>query len=676
MAVSSRFHLPYKDALNEEQFQVVTQGDGYCLVLAGAGSGKTRTVVYRVAYLLEKGVAPESILLVTFTNKAAFEMMERLRNLHPAMPSGVQGGTFHSLCARWLRKIGGTEGRNHNFTIIDADDVKNLIGTIVKEVGGEADKPKPAVIATLFSFCRNAEISLEVYIRERHTRWRPYIAWILQIYELYELRKRQANVMDFDDLLALFLLWLKNNPEHALLFAQQFHYILVDEFQDTNRLQAQIVQRLSLANNNLLVVGDDAQSIYSFRAADISNILTFPEHHPNVRVFKLESNYRSTPEIVALANEIITRNTDQFPKKLTGMKPSGDKPTILSAFDASTEAVQIAQLIQSNHRVGVRLQDQAVLFRAAFHAQQLELELARRGISYEFRGGMRFFDRAHVKDMLAVMRIIANPADEISWRRFLMLLPGIGEASAQKITNAYRIHTWETLPSLTPVKGKAGQVLAKAMSWLFPLASKQHSLSPHECISHIQEAWYDAYLENTYSDVEERLGDITQLQELARKYPDIQLFVSELALQESLTSQQDTSHHDRLVLSTIHQAKGLEWSHVYIIHLNDGSFPSQRAFDEAAGLAEERRLFYVAVTRAREALTLSYPLISFGGISTTASMFIREIPEDLVMRASSPSTKTSYNNPSDISYEPDEGAWNSSHLGFAHRKHAPQFYLD
>lgn len=626
--------LCYADELNEEQLAVVEAGDGACLVLAGAGSGKTRTITYRVAYLLEGGVRPEEILLLTFTNKAAKEMLSRVEMLLGRYPTGLWGGTFHSIANRLLRQYAAQIGFTPNFTIMDADDVKSLIKVCIKELRIETKArrfPSPAKLSAIISYARNSATSIGQVIESRFESFTDLAATVESIAAMYTDRKRSADAMDFDDLLIHLRDLLVNQPVVRERLATQFRYVLVDEYQDTNALQSQIIDALAHVHKNILVVGDDAQSIYSFRAADVYNILSFPERYGETKTFKLTTNYRSTPEILTVANEVIAHNRKQFKKTLTAVCGSLERPCVVPAAHAGQEAQYIAEQILSLQEDGTELSEIAVLFRAAFHSQQLELELSKRDIPYEYRGGMKFFERAHVKDVVAHLRVFANPRDEVAWMRVLGLQVGIGLVTAGKIIKQLAAHG-----DIETIVGANLQVGARAQTgWRFARQTLESMAAsdrtPAALIRCVCSGSYRDYLEAEYPDVRDRLDDLEQFALFAEGYTSLTTFLDEVTLTDSYGAERagEFSGHEegRLVLSTIHQAKGLEWNTVFVMHLTQGKFPNERALEEDSGAEEERRLFYVAVTRARKQLFLTYPLSTgFDHFALTQpSMFLSEI---------------------------------------------------
>lgn len=627
--------IDYAKELNEEQLEVVTKGDGHCLVLAGAGSGKTRTIVYRVAYLLEHGIDPHHILLLTFTNKAAREMLGRVELLLGAPPKGLWGGTFHAVAHRILRSFATRAGYRDNFSILDEDDSRDLIKATLKDLDIDVKArrfPSPAVLKAVFSYHRNTCVPFDEALTTKFAHLAPLREELTKIFEGYTKHKKTANAMDFDDLLLVLLDLLENDPTVASRLAEQFHYILVDEYQDTNPVQARIVKALATRHGNLLVVGDDAQSIYSFRGASVRNILDFPQIFIGARIFKLETNYRSTPEILDLANDSIEKNEARFSKILRPVKSSFVKPQLAPAASATQEATFIAQMILQLRDEGVKLEDIAVLFRAAHHSQALEFELAKRDIPYEFRGGMKFFERSHIKDALAFLRVIANPVDQVGWMRILGLQVGIGMVMAGRIITEVTKQTTIAeaagliLDDVLPQRARVGWNELRGV--LCTLAAYERPADLVKAVAATKN--YQEYLEAEYPNWQERLDDLTQLAIFAEQYNDTTTFLGEVTLFDDYggARSQDASQDDeRIVLSTIHQAKGLEWDTVFVMNLTSEDFPNRRALLEDGGLEEERRLFYVAATRAARQLFLTYPVTT--GYDTLAvrqpSPFIEEL---------------------------------------------------
>jgi DNA helicase-2/ATP-dependent DNA helicase PcrA len=659
-------NIDYRKELNEEQLAVVENGDGACLVLAGAGSGKTRTITYRVAYLLERGVAPQNILLLTFTNKASKEMLARVESLLGTYPKGLWGGTFHSVANRILRMYADAIGFTQNFTILDSEDSESLIKTILKELQVDTSErrfPSASKLNSILSYARNAGRTIKQIVEEKHEHFFDLIPTIERIGEVYELRKRQADAMDFDDLLIRLRDLLVQNPVVRDRLATQFEYVLVDEYQDTNVLQAQLIAMFASAHKNILVVGDDAQSIYSFRAAEIKNILSFPDQYGSAKTFRLVTNYRSSPEILSIANESIHNNKNQFKKDLTAVRGSSEKPQLVPAANAPQEAQFIAQQITTLRDAGTPLREIAVLFRAAFHSQMLELELMRRDLPYEYRGGLKFFERAHIKDLVMHLRIKANLKDEVAWMRVLGLQTGIGLVTAQKMIQ--QIHGFDSLEELVEQNiGSGARASAGWKTLAVTLKKFSQQSTPAELIRTVASSDYRAYLEAEYPDFNDRCEDIEQFAVFAEQYKDLTTFLTDVSLTADYGILEEETHGDeeRLILSTIHQAKGLEWDAVFIMNLVDGKFPNGRALEERDGLEEERRLFYVATTRARKFLYYTYPLVS-GTESlmfNQPSMFLQELDPGMMEEVKlkrEVSKTTSWNTTSW-----DSSEWDSSDL--------------
>ena len=660
-------HIDYSAELNEQQLAAVTASPGPLLVIAGAGSGKTRTLTYRVAYLLENGIDPRNILLLTFTNKAAREMLGRVANVLPIDASGLWGGTFHSVGNRILRRHGTALGYSSGFTIMDREDQKDLIDAVVTSAGIDPKEirfPKGDVLAEIFSFVVNTEKPMEELLAERFPYFLPLLDKIQNVRERYEQKKKATNSMDFDDLLQKSLSMFQQHERIAEIYRRQFQFILVDEYQDTNKIQADLVDLLARDHHNVMVVGDDAQSIYSWRGANFQNILEFPKRYPDAQVFKIEMNYRSVPEILEVANAAIAANVRQFRKHLSATRESKAlKPALVALNDSAEQAQFVAQRILELRDENVDLSDIAVLYRAHYHAIELQLELSRRGIPYQITSGVRFFEQAHIKDVTAFVRVVVNPRDEVAFKRMVKLLPGIGNRIAE---NLWR--SWEN--SLTAVAARddrgaeatsaptgvsdpdysfgerlrALTVPAKSRkSWeqlvhtLDEIAPAGQPNMPSEMITSVVEAIYDDYAKANFTNYELRREDLNQLAIFARQFKDVHEFLSQLALISNVDAEAapaQISDKEAVNLSSVHQAKGLEFHTVFVIWLTDGMFPSNRSLDTRDALEEERRLFYVAITRARDELYLAYPQMrlsgGYGDVFQRPSRFLQEIPNELV----------------------------------------------
>ncbi len=667
--------INFEQELNKEQLAVVQNGDGPCLVLAGAGSGKTRTITYRVAYLLEKRISPENILLVTFTNRAAHEMIERvveLTNNDNEIDSRFRGndrvlpwsGTFHHIANKVLRQYATHLGYKNNFTVLDADDSQALIKLCIKEFKTTDKFPSAKIVSAIISFSRNSQKSIEETIEDRFTGWWHLVRTIGDVASRYEQKKKTANVMDFDDLL-INLALLLNISSIQEKFSSQFQYILVDEYQDTNKLQANIIDKLAKTHRNILVVGDDAQSIYSFRAADIKNILNFEEKYPEAKIFRLETNYRSHQEILSLANGVIENNRQQYPKKLKAIKLDGLKPNLYPKNDQSDEASFVVKKINELIDQGTAPHQIAVLFRAAHHSQMLEMELAKAGILYDYRGGLRFFDRAHIKDVLSYLRILNNLSDTAAWLRVLMHEEGIGPSAANKIIEAVqKLEKIEDLKLLGESLGGKAKIGFNNFLKIFSVLLEAYipENNPGDLIDAIANSRYSEFLSTEFLDSEDRKKDLEQMAVFAAKHQNLTSFLTEASLQESFAkpttlNQKPSDQQKRLVLSTIHQAKGLEWEAVFIINIANDAFPNSRAATEQNGLEEERRLFYVAITRAKRHLTLTYPMTTESWNNTSGpSLFLSEISSDLIEDHSLLSYKTTVFDRDDgeIQYIPED----------------------
>ena len=645
--VSASVHIDYAAELNEQQLAAVTAPPGPILVIAGAGSGKTRTLTYRVAYLLENGIDSRNILLLTFTNKAAREMLNRVANLLPVDASGLWGGTFHSVGNRILRRQGSALGYSSGFTIMDREDQKDLINTVVASAGIDPKEirfPKGDVLAEIFSFVVNTEMPLEGLLAEKFPYFLPLLDKIQDVRDRYEKKKKATNSMDFDDLLQKTLLMFQQHERIAEIYRRQFQFILVDEYQDTNKIQADLVDLLARDHRNLMVVGDDAQSIYSWRGANFQNILEFPKRYPDTQVFKVEMNYRSVPEILEVANAAIAANVQQFRKHLSATRESKTlRPALVALNDGSEQAQFVAQRILELRDENVDMNDIAVLYRAHYHALDLQLELSRRGIPYLITSGIRFFEQAHIKDVTSFIRFVANPRDEVAFNRMVKLLPGIGNRTAENLWQAWiaggsneRENFGERLLAMNaPTKAK--KMWTQLAHTLDEIAPSGEPNPPSEMITSVVEAIYDDYAKVNFANYQLRREDLDQLAAFARQFKDVHEFLSQLALISNVDAEAapaQTNEKEAVNLSSVHQAKGLEFHTVFVIWLTDGMFPSSRSLDTRDALEEERRLFYVAITRARDELYLTYPHMrlsgGYGDVFQRPSRFLQEIPTELL----------------------------------------------
>jgi DNA helicase-2/ATP-dependent DNA helicase PcrA len=633
--------ISYENELNAEQIRVVMEEGGPLLVIAGAGSGKTRTLTYRVARLLESGVKPDRILLATFTNKAARSMLSRVKSLVDVDLSSLWGGTFHHIAHLILRKNAHLLGYERNFSIIDTEDASQLINACLKEkeIDAKGNKfPRADVLRDIISLGQNTEVSLEDIVSGRYPFLSSCLEDITAVASHFALRKRKLNVMDFDDLLINWKELLVKFPGVLNTYSRRFLHVLVDEYQDTNIIQAEIMDLMASHHRNLMVVGDDSQSIYAFRGANYANIFHFPKRYPDCKLFKLETNYRSTPEILHLANLSIINNENQFQKELRSVRGKGPRPILVPAENVSQQANFVAQRILELFREGVPLEEMAVLYRAHYHSMELQMELTRRGIPYEIRSGIRFFEQAHIKDVTAYLRIIANPFDELAWKRVLGLYKKIGKVTADKVWKYLSKHekplhavSRDDFPNC--VSKAAAQGLMKFQNTLKRLLNDQPNINTQSIIDTLMENGYREYLQERYTDAVSREEDLYQLGFFSARFSSLEDFLNEVALMTNMAEEDkndpDTATKDKIILSTIHQAKGLEWSVVMMIWCADGMLPLARALKDPDGEEEERRLFYVATTRAKDQLYLCYPLIDYsrgmGNMAINPSRFIREL---------------------------------------------------
>lgn len=550
--------------LNDEQLAVVKAGAQPILVLAGAGSGKTRTLVHRVAHLIEIGLDPKLILLLTFTNRAARHMLERVVDLCGPSARAVRGGTFHYVALQLLREHAHCLGYQDNFMIINRDDAKELMNTVTR-----SHLPKADVLIDMVSYTINTLQPLHEVIYKRFPRFYAIREDIAQVCQAFMEKKLAMNMMDFDDMLMNWKLLLAEHLEIGTQIRANTQSILVDEYQDTNRLQGDIVDLMASEHRHLMVVGDDAQSIYGFRGADVNNMLQFEQRYTDAQRFYLNTNYRSTQRIVSVANISLSKN-------LISMRHEGERPAVFECPCPNMQAQLVAQRIADRVREGASLSDIAVLYRAHHHAMEVQMELLRRQIPFQLRSGLRFFEQAHMKDVTAYLRLIVNPNDEISFKRVAMLQVGVGKAKAER---AWKTRSTSSLREIVTV-----DVKTRIMNFL--------------------DSFYEAYLFQRYTNAEQRRDDVKQLADYARSDVSLETFLNELVLMQDLGQKSD--EEQGVTLSSIHQAKGLEWPHVFVIGMGEGKFPSEMSMRETGGIEEERRLFYVAVTRAQDTLALCY----------------------------------------------------------------------
>ncbi len=632
--------IDYAAELNPQQLAAVQSPPGAALVIAGAGSGKTRTLTFRVAWLLEQGVPPSGILLLTFTNKASREMLERVAGVVPGGADEIWGGTFHSIGNRILRRHAEAIGFRPGFSIMDREDQEDLIEAVVAREGlRTADRrfPKGGVLAEIFGLSINCGETISAILGQRYPYFLAVEEQIQRVALAYEGRKKEANSMDFDDLLAKTLELFATNEDVAARYQRQFQHVLVDEYQDTNRLQAELIDRLAARHGNVMVVGDDAQSIYSWRGANFENILRFPDKHPDAQVHKIETNYRSVPEVLELANAAILGNERQFRKELHAVRPStGLKPALVPLATNNAQAAFVAQRILELNEEGVDLREIAVLYRAHYQSLEVQLEFTRRGIPFAITSGLRFFEQAHIKDVAAFMKFAVNPRDEVAFKRMVKLLPGIGAKSAETL--------WAVAAAGVIANLEKAKVPAKAQkSWdqlvrtLEELRPDGAVVAPAPMIENVLFAVYDDYMRSKFPNYDARREDLNTLQNYAKQFATTEEFLAQLALLGAVETAEatcaDRDDDEKVTLSSVHQAKGLEWRAVFVIWLSDGMFPTSRSLDRDEDIEEERRLFYVAVTRCKDELYLTYPELrlnaGYGEAFQRPSRFLQELPGHL-----------------------------------------------
>lgn len=636
----SRFRIQYRDELNEAQYEAAAHLEGPALVVAGAGTGKTRTLTYRVARLIEQGVRPESVLLLTFTRKASREMLRRASLLLDERTERVSGGTFHSFANMILRQYAGEIGYSSSFTILDQGDSEDVINILRTRAGLATKKkrfPKKQTLQRMYSASVNTLTPLDLVIAKDFPQFSEQIDEIERLAQAYVGYKRQNNVMDYDDLLVNLVTLLEKHEGIRTKLSERYRYIMVDEYQDTNRLQARIVRQLAATHGNVMVVGDDSQSIYSFRGANFRNIMDFPKDFEGTRVITLEENYRSTQPILDFTNDIIRMAAEKYSKTLYTRKESGMTPALIAMEGENTQSRFIAQQILELREEGVSLKEIAVLFRAGYHSFDLEIELARTNIPYVKFGGLKLMETAHIKDMLAYLRILENPKDIVSWTRVLLLCDGVGPVTTERVTD-------EIVAGLNPLHERAddrirqlarGEEIPVMLDMLREIAGK--GVAPGDKVERILR-YYTPVLKSRYDDHPKRMKDLEMFQTIAERYSQLAIMLTDMALEPPNESVEDLlpeGHEDEYVtLSTIHSAKGLEWNSVFVMYLVDGRFPVSAAAEDMESMEEERRLFYVACTRAKQRLYLTYPTNIYdratGTILSKPSRFLDGVEDELL----------------------------------------------
>jgi DNA helicase II / ATP-dependent DNA helicase PcrA len=641
--------IDFRAALNDEQFAAVTAEPGPLLVLAGAGSGKTRTLTYRVAYLLSKGVRPGEILLLTFTNKAAKEMLHRVQDLTGVEPGRFWGGTFHSIGNRALRMFGESIGLPKNFTILDADESETLLKQAVEATDRtffkEKTNPRPGPLFSVLSLARNTQLSLAETVAKNFPQYGEITDRLPAFAAAYDKKKREDKVCDYDDLLELWLRLLTNAPDVAQYFNHRFRHVLVDEYQDTNTIQAQIVDKLA-SHHRVMAVGDDAQCIYSWRGADFENIMTFPDRHEGTVIHRIETNYRSTPEILTFANGVLNAQPKgrHFDKELRAARKHGQKPAVIQAMDDKEQAAFVLKRIQSLiENEGVSANEIAVLYRSHFLALEMQLALTRAGMPYTITSGVKFFERQHVRDLIAVLNFVYNPANTSAWNRIAILLPKVGEKGAAKIYAAALDHAklmQQNFVDALATDDVASKVPKDAKpDWpnfcasLRQVYDAMNDSKPSDAVEVAIDGWYGDYMKGEYADYTDRVEELKGLIGFASQFTQMSEFLAQIMLLNGETSEKQIDHdQESIKLTTIHQAKGLEYDVVFLIGAAEGQFPGYRTI-ESGDFEEERRLFYVAVTRAKNELYITYPRVASrpgpGGMMLQPTRFLQELPNDL-----------------------------------------------
>lgn len=633
-----KFLINYQNTLNPAQFAAASALDGEYLIIAGAGTGKTRTLVYRVARLVELGYDPKSILLLTFTRKAANEMMNRAAILLDNRCSKILGGTFHSFANLTLRKYYKAVNLESSFTILDqgdSEDVINLIRSQAGFISKEKRFPNKQTLNKVFSLSVNTSRKVEEIIEESYPHFLDDLDKILGIQRVYAEYKRKNNLLDYDDLIIYLKNFLHDLSPSAKSLLSTIKFVMVDEYQDTNKLQADVVLGLTQLNKNIMVVGDDSQSIYSFRGANFKNIIEFPILFPDTKIIKLEENYRSVQPVLDFTNKIIEGAVEKYDKHLYTRRTGGELPFIVAASTENLQSKFIIDKILELREEGVPLKDIAVLFRSSFFSFDLEIEMNKANIPFIKFGGMKFIETAHIKDVLAFLRIAANPKDVVSWYRVLLLHEGVGPKTAQKILD-------ELATSRLTIKAnpdaqtsfRYNDSIARLFQLLYQLHTKQ--ALPSEKAQLVVDYYYPIF-KDKYDDFNKRKKDLDIFQNITENYKSLDSLLADMAIEPIIDTVIDIEAPDKeeeyVTLSTIHSAKGLEWHSVFIIHALEGFFPSSRSTENLDTLEEERRLMYVASTRAKQNLFVTYPMNIFdreaGTTLSKPSRFISEMNKDL-----------------------------------------------
>ncbi len=649
------FRIKYAELLNPSQLAAVTHRDGPILVIAGAGSGKTRTLIYRVARLIESGVPPGAILLLTFTRRASQEMLRRVEQLVGDRTRAVAGGTFHSFANLTLRQFGSAVGLKPNFTILDRSDMEDVVNLLRTRMGfGSRERrfPKKGTITEVISMARNKRRELGEEIEFDFPHLVEHRDDLVRLAAAYDTYKRERGLLDYDDLLYRLAELLEQHENVRRRLSDTYRYIMIDEYQDTNLIQAELVRLLAATHRNVMAVGDDAQSIYSFRGANFRNIMDFPEIFPGARVVKLEQNYRSLQGILDVANEVISRAADKYTKVLAAERRGEFRPLLVRAQDEHMQSRFVAERILELREQGVELGEIAVLFRSGFHSFDLELELQRRDIPFIKRGGFKFIETAHIKDVLAHLRVVVNPADAVSWLRALMLVPGVGHRRAERLIEEIvaapepeqaLARAAEAIGGATRSGGGSGGTAAAAarLASLLGELRRDAEARPAHQLARTLEYYLPLMRESYPDDYPKRERDLEHFQTITERYRSLESMLADVALEPPSDSLGDVlavePEEGYLTLSTIHSAKGLEWRVVFLIWAADGRFPGPQSVGPEE-LEEERRLMYVAGTRARDELYISYPIHMFdralGYTIGRVSRFLEDVPAEVLQTAS------------------------------------------
>jgi DNA helicase-2/ATP-dependent DNA helicase PcrA len=636
--------IDFRGELNDEQYAAVAANPGPMLVLAGAGSGKTRTLTYRVAWLLSQGTRPAEILLLTFTNKAAKEMLSRVEDITGFERRRFWGGTFHHIGHRLLRMHGEVVDLDSRFTILDSGEADSFLRdsteTIDRSFFKDKTHPRPGPLSDIISMSRNTCLTIPETVAQYFPHHDHIIERLPAITEAYSKAKRQHQVVDYDDLLVFWLELIEKAPEIAEIYQKRFRHTLVDEYQDTNILQARIIDIMS-PSHQIMAVGDDAQCIYSWRGANFENIITFPERHPGTQIYRIETNYRSTPEILALANSVLRNQmaSQGFEKELRPARPSNIRPYVVQSMDTREQAIFVVSRLRGLIEEGRSPAEIAILYRAHFHAIDLQVELARESIPFQITSGVRFFEQAHVRDLIAHLRFVYNPQDVVAFSRLATLLPRIGEKRARRLydraVNIARkeeknlLDVLRSPATVDKVPKDAKPDWTPLIDTLIDMREASRESTPGEVVQLGIEGWYQMYMQGAYANYLSRSDDLRSLIGFAERYEDLQELLAQVALLNSEVSDRSVDDDNEAIrLTTIHQAKGLEFEVVFVISLADGLFPLRRAI-EGGDVEEERRLFYVSVTRAKDELYLCHPRVSTKGgpvMSMPPSRFLEELP--------------------------------------------------